>query len=100
MATVTIKPLAASPVRAWRGALGFLLPLAVLIWVPPLPEWQFMLWLAFSIYFACKWLTWRQAKVTAPVWKQGAYLIAWPGMDADAFFAKQATKPDQPTLAE
>lgn len=42
--------------------------------------------LAVAIYVGCKWLTWRRAGETnAKAWQHAAYLIAWPGLDADAF---------------
>lgn len=42
--------------------------------------------LAVAIYAAAKWLTWqRTAAPDAPWWKHAGYLLAWPGMDADAF---------------
>ncbi len=44
--------------------------------------------LAFSIYFGCKWLTLCRALVNdAPLWRQAAYLLLWPGMDATAFLS-------------
>jgi alginate O-acetyltransferase complex protein AlgI len=43
--------------------------------------------LAFAIYFSLKWLTWWKARnrITHPAWRSAAYLLAWPGMDAEAF---------------
>ncbi len=42
--------------------------------------------LAFSIYGALKWLTWWRARSTPhPPWRSIAYLLAWPGMDAESF---------------
>lgn len=50
------------------------------------PGWAVMWLLAFAIYAGCKWLTWRgTAIVGAPAWKHVAYLLAWPGMDAEGF---------------
>jgi hypothetical protein len=47
--------------------------------------------LAFAIYFACKLLTWSTAaKAGVPAWRQWAYLLAWPGMDARRFFDADA----------
>jgi hypothetical protein len=44
--------------------------------------------LAASIFAGCKWLTWRAApRRTAPLWRDAAYLFAWPGMDAPAFLS-------------
>jgi hypothetical protein len=43
--------------------------------------------LSFALYFSLKWLTWWQARflIVHPAWRSVAYLLAWPGMDADAF---------------
>jgi hypothetical protein len=50
-----------------------------------IPPWEFMWGLSVVIYSCLKWMTWHSSNVAAPVWKQLAYLFAWPGMDADAF---------------
>jgi len=52
-----------------------------------LPAWGFMWALAFSIYMGLKWLSWWQARNRIPhaPWRSVAYLLAWPGMDAEAF---------------
>jgi predicted DCC family thiol-disulfide oxidoreductase YuxK len=52
------------------------------------PAWIFMWLLAFSIYFGCKWLTWRRAlRQTDRVnrFVSLGYLFAWVGMDARGF---------------
>ena len=43
--------------------------------------------LAFSIYAGLKWLTWWriQARIAHEGWRSVAYLLAWPGMDAESF---------------
>jgi len=43
--------------------------------------------LAFSIFGSLKWLTWWKARnrIAHPGWRSAAYLLAWPGMDAEAF---------------
>jgi hypothetical protein len=52
-----------------------------------LPAWGFMWALAFSIYMGLKWLSWWQASNRIPHtgWRSVAYLLAWPGMDAESF---------------
>jgi hypothetical protein len=52
------------------------------------PRWAFMWLIAVAIFFTCKLLTWRVA-ATKPVlqWRVCAYLLAWPGMNANRFFA-------------
>ena len=55
---------------------------------PFLPAWVLMWVVAFTLYAACKWLTYCQlpAAVTADARSRRlAYLLAWPGMDATAF---------------
>jgi hypothetical protein len=56
-----------------------------------LRPWVFMWFLALMIYFALKWVSWWKAReriahrIVYPAWRSVAYLLAWPGMDADAF---------------
>ena len=50
------------------------------------PRWAQMWTLAIAVYVGCKWLTWQRLGAgTVPAWKQSAYLLAWPGMDAASF---------------
>jgi hypothetical protein len=50
------------------------------------PRWALMWTIALGLYAACKWITWQRSTVMhAPAWRQAAYLVAWPGMDADGF---------------
>jgi predicted DCC family thiol-disulfide oxidoreductase YuxK len=64
------------------------------------PAWIFMWLLAFSIYFGCKWLTWRRAlrqtdRVNGLV--SFGYLFAWVGMDARGFICiKRDIVPPKP----
>jgi predicted DCC family thiol-disulfide oxidoreductase YuxK len=56
------------------------------------PAWIFMWLLAFSVYFGCKWLTWRRAlRQTAQVnrFVSLGYLFAWVGMDARGFICNK-----------
>lgn len=50
--------------------------------------------LAFGIFAACKWMTWRQwrLQVPHPGWRSGAYLFAWPGMDAASFLSSHSSE--------
>jgi hypothetical protein len=69
-------PLASLPPLAWFGSAGM---------VP----WARMWLLTGAIMAGCKWLTWRRALAvteTMPCWRSLGYLLAWPGMDAEAFF--------------
>jgi hypothetical protein len=48
--------------------------------------------LSFTIYLSLKWLTWWSARsrIAHSAWRSLAYVLAWPGMDADVFLdAKQ-----------
>jgi hypothetical protein len=58
--------------------------------------------LAAVIFFACKVLTWTVADTQAVSWwRQLAYLLAWPGMNADRFFAiHNANGPSPPPIRE
>lgn len=52
-----------------------------------LPPWVVMWALAAAIFGACKLVTWWFTPLPpAPVWRHIAYLLAWPGLDAKAFF--------------
>ncbi len=65
-----------------------------------LPPWVFMWVLSFAIYLSLKWLTWWRARsrISHPAWRSVAYLLGWPGMDADAFMdARQRVPPPAPT---
>lgn len=57
--------------------------------------------LSFAIYFGLKWVTWWRARtnIAHPVWRSAAYLLAWPGMDADTFLNPRQTVP-APSLAK
>ena len=64
-----------------------ILPLAAMLFAGSLPPWAFMWTLSLAIFFGLKWVTWwrERCKVSHPKWRSVAYLLAWPGMDADAF---------------
>src|SRR5216684_192955 len=85
-------------------ALGCLpisvLPLTAVACRNLLRPWVFMWILSFAIYLSLKWLTWWRARsrIAHPAWRSVAYLLAWPGMDADAFLdARQRLPPPAPT---
>jgi hypothetical protein len=77
----------------WIGWLPLaVLPLAAISCRNRLQPWVFMWALSFAIFFSLKGLTWWRARtrIAHPAWRSIAYLLAWPGMDADAFLeAKQ-----------
>lgn len=80
------KSATAKALNGWVPLL--LLPILVLSLFPSSwPRWGFMWTLAFSIYCGCKWLTFRQCQTShVPLWQRLAYLLAWPGMNAEEFF--------------
>jgi len=64
------------------------------------PPWVFMWVLSFAIYFGLKWLVWSRSRsrVAASTMRSLGFLLAWPGMDADAFLdVKQ--RPPVPTFS-
>ena len=86
---------------AWAPLI--VLPAAVLLLVPATwPRWACMWAIAIALYSGCKWLTWRTASVHgAPAWKHAGYLLAWPGLDADAFLSPPgAVATKRPDLGE
>ena len=90
--------------RSTTASLGwfpiFVLPVTAVACRNLLPPWVFMWIVSFAIYFSLKWLTWWQARsrIAHPGWRSAAYLLAWPGMDADAFLdSRQRASPPAPT---
>ncbi len=72
-----------------------MLPAAAIACRATLPGWMFMWVLAFAIFFGCKWLTLRRScagRARPHRLHALAYLLLWPGMDADTFLAGDATK--------
>jgi membrane bound O-acyltransferase family protein len=70
---------------AWLPLM--LLPCTAIALRGDLPPWGLMWALAFSLYFGLKWLTWWRVWTSIPHsrWRDAAYLLAWPGMDAQSF---------------
>ncbi len=66
-----------------------------------LPPWVFMWALSFAIYLSLKWLTWWRARsrIAHSAWRSAAYLLGWPGMDAEAFLNanRRVPRPAPPT---
>ncbi|MGE0609262.1 MAG: MBOAT family protein [Pirellulales bacterium] len=89
---------------AWQAWVPIVaLPAAAVWFVPPdWPRWAFMWLLAFAIFVGCKSLTWQSSRaVAAPWWLHVGYLLAWPGLDADAFLQRRpAPPPDRPSPGE
>ena len=89
MATTTmVKKSHAIAIAAWIPLL--VAPALIIATFPrDMPKWASMWSLAFTIYCGCKWLTWRtyinEGKNSTTVTRQFAYMLLWPGLDADAF---------------
>ena len=64
-----------------------LLPAAVLLLNlrVPMEGWILMWSLATAVFLGCKWLTLCKSRVDTTGRRRLAYLLTWPGMDADAF---------------
>jgi predicted DCC family thiol-disulfide oxidoreductase YuxK len=80
---------------SWPGWAP-LLALPAMVWIggASLPGWAWMWALAASIFASCKWWTWWQARDSAQnasLARNLGYLLAWPGMDADAFLSEGET---------
>jgi len=86
--------------QAWGWFPIFVLPLTAVACRNLLPPWVFMWVLSFAIYLSLKWLTWWRARsrIAHSAWRSAAYLLAWPGMDADAFLdARQYVPQPEPS---
>jgi len=77
-----------------------ILPAVAILFRDCMSAWLFMWTLSFAIFAGLKWMSWQRAKtrVAHDVGRSFAYLIAWPGMDAEAFLdpTKHAIKPTAP----
>jgi hypothetical protein len=72
----------------WIGWLPLsILRLGLVVVGSRLLAWAFMWILSFAIYAGLKWASWWTARAQAPHagWRSAAYLLAWPGMDAESF---------------
>jgi hypothetical protein len=81
------KPPPAWP-QQWVGWLPLvLLPASAFRLRNFLPAWGSMWLLAITIFAGLKWLTWWKVRkqIRHARWRAAAYLLAWPGMDADSF---------------
>jgi hypothetical protein len=96
-----MKESASAEVVEGRPSIGWLpislLPLIAVAFRNRLPAWVFMWILSFAIFVSLKWLTWwrARARVGQPIWSL-AYLLAWPGMDAEAFLDASRPVPRPP----
>ena len=98
--TKGIEPAEVARGSLWIGWLPIsILPLMAVACRNLLPAWVFMWILSLVIYLSLKWLTWWRARsrIAHSAWRSVAYLLGWPGMDAEAFFdASQRVPPPLP----
>ncbi len=76
--------------KAGDGLVLVILPVLVLLTQNFYPSWVFMWLLAWSLFFGCKWLTWRRGlrTIDGVGWFVSlGYLFGWVGMDAKRFFS-------------
>jgi hypothetical protein len=85
---------------SWNGWLPIsVLPLMAVACRNLLPPWVFMWILSFTIFISLKWLTWWRARSRSAhsAGRSAAYLLGWPGMDAEAFlYTTQRVPPPAP----
>ncbi|HXC99174.1 MAG TPA: MBOAT family protein [Verrucomicrobiae bacterium] len=87
-----------SNVFAWLPII--ILPATAILLVNSLQPWVFMWAISFALFFGCKWLTWWQDRRSGtPIWRNLAYLFAWPGMDATEFLNAEPRTPRPPLLS-
>src|SRR5688572_18645132 len=78
------------------------LPATVLFMMPAdIPRWALMWALSVAIFAGCKWLTWSEARgAEVPWWLHAGYLLAWPGLDANAFLTFPSLDVERPKPSE
>lgn len=99
MISVSKPPSASGQGSVWIETLPlFALPAFVMAWQAWMPAWVFMWALSFAIFAGLKWMTWWKARprFAHSAGRSIAYLVAWPGMDAEAFLdpSKHPAKPN------
>src|SRR5579863_5873844 len=86
----------------WIAVLPLLvLPALAISFRIRVPAWAFMWALSFAIFAGLKWMTWWNARslVAHRAGRSFAYLVAWPGMDAETFL-DAAEHPAEPTARQ
>ncbi len=83
-----MPPSSAGTASRWIAAIPLLLfPTLAIAFRNRMPAWFFMWTLSFGIFSGLKWMTWwkARARVAHSAGRSFAYLVAWPGMDAETF---------------
>ena len=89
-------PLPHSEPSAWAGWIPLLsLVCIVVTFRSRLAAWAFMWLLALAVFAGLKWATWWRIRMVVAhnPWRSAAYLLAWPGMDAESFLDSQQPGP-------
>lgn len=76
------------PTASWVGGLPLLIvPAITILFRNRMSAWLFMWTLSFVIFLGLKWITWWRVRDCVPhnTWRSLAYVVAWPGMDAEGF---------------
>lgn len=102
LSSVSTPPHASGKRSLWIETLPLLVFPALATSVQrQLPAWLFMWALSFAIFAGLKWMTWWRARslVAHSTARSFAYLVAWPGMDAETFLNVDK-RPVQPSAQE
>ena len=102
MASVSTPPRAAENGNPWVAAIPLVaFPALVIAVRNQMPAWVFMWALSFAIFAGLKWMTWwmGRALVAHSTGRSLAYLLAWPGMDAETFLDSDK-QPQAPSSQE
>jgi hypothetical protein len=86
----------------WPGWLPiFVFPALAIFFTDRTAPWVFMWTLSFSIFAALRWMSWWQARlqIEHTVMRSVAYLMAWPGMDAEIFL-DSGRRAEQPRVQQ
>jgi Membrane bound O-acyl transferase family len=100
--SVSTPPSTARQGSVWIQTLPLLVfPALVIVLRARVPAWVFMWALSFAIFTGLKWMTWWKARnrVAHSTGRSIAYLVAWPGMDAEAFL-DAGRRPAKPNARE
>jgi hypothetical protein len=62
-----------------------------------IPPWAVMWGISFTLYTLLKVVSGSARSAAVPVGRQCGYLLAWPGMDAQAFLSDSENTPAKPT---
>jgi hypothetical protein len=102
MALTSMTPNTGGKLNGWLAALPpLVLPVLAISFRNRLRAWVFMWALSFAIFAGLKWMTWwkARARVAHSAGRSLAYLVAWPGMDAETFLDANKT-PAKPSAQE